>query len=121
MYRFVLIFLATMAFSAQADGQDKPVKRKEKDKVEKTKEEKKDSDETFGDYVKKAGASIWGRLKVRFNLDQRGEEIKRKSHQIFGRSDGEKKNRKKAEPAERIEPSDSTQISDRKSSELILE
>lgn len=121
MYRFVLIFLAAMAFCVQADGQDKPVKRREKDKIEKTKEEKKDSDETFGDYVKKAGASIWGRLKVRFNLDQRGEEIKRKSQQIFGRSDGEKKDRKRAEPGQKIEPSDSTQINNKKSSELILE
>lgn len=88
-----LVFCLLFAVSITALAQSTPDKKAENSISEKSQKSVKKSDDSFGDYVKKAGLGIWRRIKVRFNLDQRGQEIKRKSQQIFKKSQtGENEN-----------------------------
>ncbi len=85
-----LVFWFLMAVSITALGQSTPDKGAEKPISVEPRESTKKSEDSFGDYVKKAGQGIWRRIKVRFNLDQRGEEIKRKSQKILRKDHKEK-------------------------------
>lgn len=78
-----LLFLVTglCSLHAQSEEAEKGVPPKTENKEKQEKAGKKD--ESFGEYVKKAGLGVWRRVKYRFNLDGATEDIKKKGRQFF--------------------------------------
>lgn len=83
MNRFNLV-LALLLVIGCAQGVCQKADDLKKPKTEQQDSTKSSQDESFGDYVKKAGKSIWNRLKERFRLEEAGENLKQRGQQIFG-------------------------------------